>query len=363
MSDFPAEKAGGKMIKAGIIGFGYMGHFHYNKALQTGQAEVTAILDTDAARREEAEARGMKAFSGDQTDDFMKENFDLVIVATQNQFHAEYSIQAMKAGHSVLCEKPATLSVRELEEVIRVSNATGQLFTVHQQRRFDRDYLEVKETIDSEKIGHVHTVESRMMGERGVCFGWRADPECGGGMLYDWAPHLIDQYLQLFPGKKVISVYGRLCSILTPAVDDYVEINMMFTGNINAKIVITTFALEKTPRWYVLADRGSMKIDDISGETGGISRIRKGVKGFESVLGKTGLGPSRTMAPLEPEYIEKLPLPQAEDMSMRYWNNLVAALEGREEINVKPEEVLREMRIIEAVKISSECNEVVKTEI
>ena len=48
-------------------------------------------------------------------------------------------------------------------------------FTVHQPRRFDRDYLMLKEVIDSHVIGDVHTIESRVHGERGILFGWRGE--------------------------------------------------------------------------------------------------------------------------------------------------------------------------------------------
>mgnify|MGYP000391100224 CR=1 FL=1 len=61
--------------------------------------------------------------------------------------------------------------MKELEEIIAISDKTGQKkFTVHQPRRFDRDYLMLKEVIDSHVIGDVHTIESRVHGERGILF-------------------------------------------------------------------------------------------------------------------------------------------------------------------------------------------------
>ena len=351
------------MIKVGIIGFGYMGHFHWNKIKQTGAAEVTAICDIDKDRLEEGKRNGFHVYSDREIDAFFKEEMDLVVVATQNQFHAYYSIQAMKTGHHVLCEKPVTLNVKGLDNIISVSKKTNKIFTVHQQRRYDRDYLMVKEMIDNNVIGHVHTIESRIMGERGVCFGWRADPAAGGGMLYDWAPHLIDQYLQMFRGEKVLSVQARLKSILTPAVDDYVELNLSFSNNIYAKIIISTFALQKMPRWYVLADRGTMKIDDMTGESGGIARIRREVSGFDSVLGKEGLGPSRTMAPLEPGYMEKIRLPEIEDTSMFFWNDLINALLNGTHPAVKTSEIRRQMQIIEIAQKSAKIGQIISAEI
>ncbi|MBR5743360.1 MAG: Gfo/Idh/MocA family oxidoreductase, partial [Clostridia bacterium] len=189
------------MKKIGIVGFGYMGHFHMRKiASFPERAKLTAVLDIKPEAREEAEALGLKAFGAEE--DFLAEDLDLVVVSTPNNFHAHYAIAAMRAGKNVLCEKPVTMSAAELEEVIAVSNETGKLFTVHQNRRFDVDYLAVCEAVRSGEIGRITTIESRVLGERGVCFGWRVDPVAGGGMLYDWGVHLIDQMLMLYKGEK-----------------------------------------------------------------------------------------------------------------------------------------------------------------
>jgi predicted dehydrogenase len=247
--------------------------------------------------------------------------------------------------------------------VIRVSEETGKFFTVHQQRRYDPDYRVVRDVIRSGEIGRVTTIESRVMGERGVCFGWRADPESGGGMLYDWGVHLIDQILTLYPEEQVTSVYARILSVLTPAVDDLFEVTMTLSNGVAARVNVGTFALQKLPRWFVFGDRGTLKLDDFTGTAGGAARIRGDVQGFDSVLGKTSLGPSRTMAPLKPEYLERLELPKEEDMTMAFWTQLHEALVNGEKPAVETEQVLRQMKIVEAAFESSRKNEVVHTEI
>ena len=349
------------MIKIGIIGFGYMGHFHYEKAGHFDDVKVVAAFDVNADNLAEAKELGMTTY--DNLDEFLKEEMDLVVVATPNQWHAPYSIAAMKAGKNVLCEKPVTMSVAEIEDIINVSKETGKFFTVHQQRRFDKDYRALCEVIRSGEIGNVTTIESKVLGERGVCFGWRGDPESGGGMLYDWGVHLIDQMLQLYPDEKVVSIYARIMSILTPAVDDSFEINMMFSNGVCAKVTVTTFALEKLPRWYVFGDRGTMRIENIMSTEGRARRIKGDVSGFDSVVGKKNLGPSRTMAPLKPEFIEEIEIPDLPDMTMEYWTNLVDAINGKAELHVKPEQILRQMKIVESSFESAEKNEVIKGEI
>ncbi|MEY8421206.1 Gfo/Idh/MocA family oxidoreductase [Lachnospiraceae bacterium 38-14] len=346
------------MVKAGIIGFGYMGHFHLEKAKQFDSVKVVSAFDTSEEKLNDAKENGLETYQ--TLEDFLKSDIDLVVIATPNQWHEQYAIAAMKAGKNVMCEKPATMSVQELENIKKCCDETGRFFTVHQQRRWDPDYRAVCDVVRSGEIGKVTTIESRVLGERGVCFGWRADPESGGGMLYDWGVHLIDQILQLYSGETVVSVYARILSVLTPAVDDFFEITLMLSNGVCAKISVGTFALQKLPRWFVFADRGTMKLDDFSGTTGGVARIKREVKGFDSVVGQKVLGPSRTMAPLQPEYIENLDIPVKEDETLEYWKNLIQAAEGKAKPYVTTEQIMRQMKIVEAAFESAEKNEVIK---
>lgn len=349
------------MIKIGIIGFGYMGHFHFEKSRNFKDITIVSAYDTDNMKRKEALQNGLDVYS--DLEHFLATDMDAIIIATPNQWHAKYAIAAMRAGKNVMCEKPATMSVNEMKDIMSVSKETGKFFTVHQQRRWDPDYRLVSDIVRNGKIGNVTTIESRVLGERGVCFGWRADPESGGGMLYDWGVHLIDQILQLYGGEHVTSVYARVLSILTPAVDDFFEITLLLSNGVCAKIMVGTFALQKLPRWFVFGDRGTLRLDDFSGETGGISCIKGDVQGFESVVGQKTIGPSRTMTPLKKEHIEQIDLPYEDDQSLAFWSNFVAVLRGEADLYVTQNQILRQMMIVEAAFESAEKNAVIKVNI
>lgn len=350
------------MIRVGIVGYGYMGQFHKKKIVQSGQARVVAILDKEQRRREEGLSDGYHVYSEKQLETFFKETMDLVIVATKIEERAYYATQAMTAGFHVLCEKPVAMNMKELEEIIAISDKTGKKFTVHQPRRFDRDYLMLKEVIDSHVIGDVHTIESRVHGERGILFGWRGREKSGGGLLNDWGTHLIDQYLQLFPEEKVIRIECRLRSILVEDVEDYVELNLTFSNNVYAKIVLTTFALCEMPRWFALGNRGTLRLDDMTGENGSIVRLKTEVD-VEELSKRGSVAPSLTLAPLDNLYKEKIPLPNEGDTTMCFWNSLIAALKGEGEFLVKTEDTIRQMKILEAARLSSETNQSVDVNI
>ena len=181
-------------IKMGIIGFGYMGHWHLKNAPKVDNVEVVAAYDIDPARVAEARETGLVGF--DTLDEFLKSDlFNLVLVATPNDKHCELVCAALNAGKNVICEKPVAMSLAELDKMIDTAKANNKLFTVHQNRRWDKDFRIVKEVYDSGELGHVYSIQTRLHGSRGAMFGWRAEPEHGGGMIYDWGVHFVDQLL------------------------------------------------------------------------------------------------------------------------------------------------------------------------
>ena len=68
-----------------------------------------------------------------------------------------------------------------------MTKETGKLLTVHQNRRWDDDFLIIKKLVEEQKLGHVFRIESRVHGSRGIPGDWRKEKVHGGGMVLDWA--------------------------------------------------------------------------------------------------------------------------------------------------------------------------------
>ena len=335
------------MINTGILGYGYMGNCHVQKIADTEGMTVTSVHDIDPDKKIDAEAAGFTFFA-DLPSFLAQPNLQLVVIATPNQYHKDLSIAALRAGKHVICEKPVTLNTAELDEIIAAADETGKLFTVHQNRRWDADYLAIKKVVEDGILGQPVSVESRVLGERGIVFGWRADPAYGGGMIYDWGVHQVDQLLQLFADHQVTRIYAQAWSVNTPAVDDYFKIEMIFDNQAAAHVECGVFALEKLPRWFVYGDSGTLKVDTFSTQTGRISRINRLAtvevsKGVDPLVGT-----SRTMAPLKTEQIEHVALPVVADASATFYRNLVLACEGKAAPLVSPASVRRTMQVIDA---------------
>lgn len=102
-------------------------------------------------------------------------------------------IKAARAGKHIICEKPAAISVAEFDEMMAETERAEVTFTVHQQRRYDKDFQSVKACYDKRLVGDIYTIQSSLYGYNGNMHDWHVYKDEGGGMLYDWGVHLIDR--------------------------------------------------------------------------------------------------------------------------------------------------------------------------
>ena len=334
-------------MKLGIIGFGGMGHWHADNAPRAG-VQVVAAYDIDEERLKSARERGMKAY--EKLEDFLAdEEINFVLVSTPNQVHKDLAIAALRAGKNVMVEKPATLTVAEFDEIVAVSKECNRILTVHHNRRWDRDYRTMREVVRSGAIGNVYSIESRVFGTAGAMFGWRAFKAFGGGMVLDWGVHLVDQILDMYPDKKVTSVYAQLMTLLKQDADDYVKLLLTLEGGPVVQVEIGTYAFRKLPRWFVIGDEGTMLIEDFSCKNGGYTKPVRTDVPIAPVVVMTDAGPTRMMAPRPPESQQDFALPEVSADWVELYQNLTGVLNGTAELIVTPASVRRTLTLLEAI--------------
>jgi scyllo-inositol 2-dehydrogenase (NADP+) len=339
-------------MKLGIIGFGGMGHWHADNAPRAG-VQVIAAYDIDEARLQSARSRGMKAY--EKLEDFLADDeINFVLVATPNQVHKDLAIAALRAGKNVMVEKPATLTVADWDDIVKVSLEEKKILTVHHNRRWDRDYRVMREVVRSGEIGNVFSIESRVFGTGGGLFGWRGFKDFGGGMVLDWGVHLVDQMLDMYPDKKVTSVYAKLMTLLKQEVDDYVKILLTLEGGPVLQVEIGTYAFRKLPRWFVIGDEGTLVIEDFTCAKGGYTKPQRTDTPIAPVVVMTAAGPTRMMAPRPPESQKDFPLPEVNVDWVELYQNLAGVMNGTAELIVTPASVRRTLTLLEAIFQSAE---------
>ncbi len=331
-------------MKIGIIGFGGMGGWHFSHYGVIEGVEYTAAYDIDPARVEEAARQGLAAF--DDLDAFLGSGlFDTVLVSTPNDVHCVLACAAMRAGKNVLCEKPVAMNTAEVVKMIATAKEAGVVFTVHQNRRWDKDFLTAKALMESGKLGRVYSIQSRLHGSGGVMHGWRGDKKRGGGMLFDWGVHFLDQILFMLGFDQVDKVSAQLTPVKTTDVDDYIFLSLRMKSGLNVRIEIGTFVLKEMPRWMLLGDEATAYIDDFTAE-GGVVTLNTVLKD-EPVILMTSNGPTRTFAPRPTNVKTVSPLPEVSPDYTEFYSNLRDAVAGKAELLVKPEEVRQVMRVID----------------
>jgi len=345
-----------------IIGYGGMAGWHHQNIKEKIPAiEVVGAYDVREEANEKARENGLKVYSS-LAELLGDKRIDLVTIATPNDFHRGLSIDCLRAGKNVVCEKPVTLNAKELEDIMAAAKETGKLFSIHQNRRWDRDFLIVKKAIDEGMIGTPYFLESRVQGSRGAMHGWRGHKQNGGGMLLDWGVHLIDQAMQLFP-EKVVSVNAHLFSLYGSEVDDNIKLLLRFESGVSMLLEMATNCFILQPRWHVSGTGGTMVVEDWSCK-GKIVRLRaEGEMTWEDDIVYTEAGPTRTMAPRPKHTTEEEPLPEVKADWTEYYQNIVDVLDKGAELIVKPEQALRVMKVIDALFASQEAGAGLKVNI
>ncbi len=328
--------------KVAVIGYGGMGGWHVDHIQNSDVVELAGIYDIKEERQELARSRGIRAYSS-REELLADPEIEMVTVATPNDVHEEIAIAALEAGKNVLSEKPVTLSLESLERMIAASKKAGKIFSVHQNRRFDVDYLAMKKLRDSGEIGEIINIESRIHGSRGIPSDWRGIKKYGGGMLYDWGIHLIDQALMIL-GFDVDSVRCTFDHITNEEVDDGFKLFIDMKDGKNAFIEVGTYNFIAMPRFYMRAKSGTALITDWREKC----RVVKCKAWHESdVLPvETAAGLTKTMAPRDSITVDEYEIERPQSDVHDYYRNFVRAIDGKEEQLVTHDQMRTVLKVI-----------------
>jgi len=228
-------------VNWGIIGCGNVTEKKSGPAFNKIEgSRLVAVMRRDAAKAEAyAKRHGVPKFYTDASLLINDPDINAVYIATPPDSHARYAIEVMKAGKAAYVEKPMARNVAECEEMIRVSNETGQpLFVAYYRRRLPC-FLKIKELVGNRVIGDIKTIQVQLhhqLRPEDTLPGkipWRLMPEIsGGGYFHDLASHQFDylEYL-LGPVKEAKGISLNQAG-LYPA-DDMVTAAFVFESGVS----------------------------------------------------------------------------------------------------------------------------------
>lgn len=335
---------------AAVIGYGGMGNWHVQHLLQSDVCTLAGVYDIDEKRLALAKSRAIPTYDSEEAL-LADPRVEIVTVAIPNDQHLPVVLRCLRAHKNVICEKPVALSCTDLEQMIICSKENNVLFSVHQNRRFDVDFLAMQQLCNSGEIGEPLRIESRIHGSRGIPSDWRGKKEYGGGMLYDWGVHLIDQVLQIFH-TPVVCVDCVFDHITNQEVDDGFRLQLFFADGKQALIEVGTYNFLPMPRFYLLGKHGTARLEDWQQQT----KVAICTHWHENEVlpVQTAAGLTKTMAPRDSVTLKTYDLARPQSDVHDYYRNFVQAVDGACMQMVTHDEMRRVLRIIEAAFLSAE---------
>jgi predicted dehydrogenase len=242
-------------IRVALVGFGRAGRALHTPLVQsTAGFELSVVVSSrpDDVRAHVPAATVVPSAAAA----FAMPDVDLVVVAAPSDTHTALALRAIEAGKHVVIDKPFALSVAAARELAEFASQRGVIAAAFQNRRWDGDFLQLREVVAGGALGGVTHFESHIDRYRpDVADRWRERPGRGSGVWVDLGPHLIDQALQLFglPDR----VFGFLASHRRAArTDDYAHVVLEYP-RLAAVLHASMLAAGDGPRFVVHGDRGS----------------------------------------------------------------------------------------------------------
>lgn len=342
------------MKKAAVIGYGGMGQWHVahmeglsyygSKAPKSDVVTCAGIYDIAPEKQELARMYGINVYSSleELLDD---KEVEIVVIALPNDIHEEYTVKALDAGKNVICEKPVTMSSESLERMFAASDRNGKVFCVHQNRRWDDYYVTLKRIAETGEIGDIISVETRVHGSYGVPGDWRKHAAQGGGMLYDWGVHMIDQMLWMngYDVDRVNCYFDRLTGI---EVDDGCFIDIYLKSGIRCRVEINTYNFISLPLMYVRGTEGTAIVRDWGSDVEIVRCTQWSDHDIKPV--KTASGLSKTMAPRSERTIENYTVPKDHVLVHDFYRNFCDVIDKKAELIVTHDQMRVVMKVIEA---------------
>ncbi|MEI6945818.1 oxidoreductase [Paraflavisolibacter sp. H34] len=336
-----------KLVNVGLVGFGMAGRiFHAPTISCVPGLRLKKIRQTNAANLPLINSRypGTEVVPA-ATDIFSDADIELVVIGSPNATHYSLAKEALLAGKHVVVDKPFTVTVAEAEELAALARSRNLLLSVYQNRRWDSDFLTVQKVLQSGLLGRLAECEIHYDRFRNTLRPntWKEAGDQGTGLLYDLGSHLIDQALTLFGLPEAVSADLRTQRPETKIIDNF-ELVLDY-GNLKVTLKSGFLVKEPLPKYILLGEQGSfVKYGlDVQEEAlnGGLS---------PATTPNWGQEPESTWGTLHTEYngVEFRGKVKSEAGNyVAYYENILRALQGSEELRVKAEDGVNVIRIIE----------------
>ncbi|WP_194818146.1 Gfo/Idh/MocA family oxidoreductase [Nocardia sp. XZ_19_385] len=338
-------------LEVAIIGYGLAGSvFHAPLIASEPRMRVAAVVTGSAERAAQAEREhpGVRVFPDADALFADLSGIDLVVIATPNRTHAPLARRALAAGVPVVVDKPFAVTATDAEALVAQADQTGVPLSVFQNRRWDGDFLTVRQLIDTGKLGTVRRFESRFERWRPVPKGgWRevGDAADGAGILLDLGPHLLDQALTLFgPVREVYCELDRRRDGIQT--DDDAFLALTHDSGVRSHLWMSAVTPQLGPRFRVLGSESGYVVHGLDPQE---AALRDGKRPGDGPWGTVESG-DWGLVGADPDL---QPYPTLAGDYPAFYTAMADALLNGAPVPVDPRDAVTALRILEAARDSA----------
>ena len=343
-------------IGVAVIGFGLAGqvfHAPFVSAVPGLKLEAIVQRKGDEAGKAYPSARILRSFEEALSDPAVQ----LVVVGTPNETHFNLAKQALLAGKHVVVDKPFAATSEQALELKELALKQGLVLAPFHNRRWDGDFLTVKKILQNESVGRLVTYESHFDRFRPVPREntWKEGASGCNGLLFDLAPHLVDQVLTLFGVPEGITASVRKDRDSTD-IEDAFDITLEYP-KLRAHCRSSMLACDAAPRFLLHGTRGSFKKFGLDPQEptllagAKLPRMGEGewLADAEEYWGTLTVAPD----PNDPGTLTRTKVRTELGDYRNYYANVRDAINGTAELKVKPEDGYRTIKLLEMARQSS----------
>lgn len=334
----------GKSINVALIGYGFVGKTFHAPLIQSVPGLNLTLVSSRDAEKVKRDLPDVTVVATPE-EAIHHPDIDLVVIASPNATHAPLATLALNAGKHVVVDKPFTLDMQEARDLIALAQEKQILLSVFHNRRWDSDYLGIKEVIEQGLIGNVKHFESHIDRFRPeVRVRWREQNVPGSGLWFDLGPHIIDQALQLFGLPQ--SVQGNIATLRQGAeINDWAHVVLNYPEH---KVILhcSMLAAGGVQRFTVHGDKASVVKATIDQQE---SQLLAGV-----IPGSEHWGKDSDDLVLFDANAQPKPHSTPKGDQRQYYIQIRDALNGKRSNPVHPVEALAVMAVLEAAVKSSD---------
>ncbi len=332
-------------VKIGIAGLGRTGWNNHALSIEQikDKFEISAVFDPIESRMKEAAERFGSATHAKIEDLIADKNVEVLVVATPSHLHEQHTVQAIRAGRNVVCEKPMADSLEAVDNMISAAKKYNALLTIFQNRRYMPSFLKIREIIKSGILGRIVQIKITAHAFKRR-WDWQTLQKFAGGTLNNTGAHYVDLALQLF-GDSEPEIFCHLARALTLGdAEDHCKVILRGKSAPLIDVEISSACAYPQRRWLVMGTSGSLEGTDLELNWKYVDPAKLPERELE-----TEPTPDRSYNSEELPWQEEHWEPQEDRPSeqVAFYNDLYDTLRNNAPLKITPESIRRQIAVLQ----------------